>query len=164
MNAKNVDTLIRGDDAAVEIPTKTNITVLDYITYLVSCMVPSGKTSKENRTNDIYVLVIHDDTSYDKFYYDSTISGPYFEIKRVSHTMEHTDAYTIDVGYNTSTIVTNFSIENSENYSILYDYQQNLNPQQYIRRINADGKWEDIYAPTSTSSTNYLTETEDITW
>ena len=55
--------------------------------------------------------------------------------------MEHTDAYEIDIGYNTasSAIVTQFNIENNENYSIFYDYQKSLNSKLYTRRINEDG-------------------------
>lgn len=165
MNVRNLNKLIPGDDAAVVLTTKTNISVLDYITYLVSCMIPIGTTVSQNRTNDIYILTIHDDTSYDKLYYDSDITGPYFKISKVSHRVEQSDAYTIDIGYNTSTIVTSFSIENNENYSIFYDYQKQMYPEIYSRRLNEDGKWEDIFAPTSMRRTdNYQVETEDRTW
>lgn len=165
MNVRNLNKLIPGDDAAVVLTTKTNISVLDYITYLVSCMIPIGTTVSQNRTNDIYILTIHDDTSYDKLYYDSDITGPYFKVSKVSHRVEQSDAYTIDIGYNTSTIVTSFSIENNENYSIFYDYQKQMYPEIYSRRLNEDGKWEDIFAPTSMRRTdNYQVETEDRTW
>lgn len=165
MNVRNLNKLIPGDDAAVVLTTKTNISVLDYITYLVSCMIPIGTTVSQNRTNDIYILTIHDDTSYDKLYYDSDITGPYFKISKVSHRVEQSDAYTIDIGYNTSTIVTSFSIENNENYSIFYDYQKQMYPEIYSRRLNEDGKWEDIFAPTSMRrADNYQVETEDRTW
>ena len=51
MNASNFDSLVAGDDKYVEITPKTNTTPLDYITYLVSCMVPAGSTTN-NLSND----------------------------------------------------------------------------------------------------------------
>lgn len=165
MTTQNLNKLIPGDDAAVEISTKTNISALDYITYLVSCMIPSGTTVEQNRTNDIYVLTIHDDTSYDKLYYDSDISGPYFKISKISHRVEKSDAYTIDIGYNTSTIVSSFNIENNENYSLFYDYQKQMYPEIYTRRLNEDGQWEDLYSPTSMRRPdNFEVDAEDRVW
>ena len=64
MNERNINRLIPGGDEYVELRTKTNISVLDYITYLVSCMLPSGSDMTKNRTNDIFILTIHDDSSY----------------------------------------------------------------------------------------------------
>jgi hypothetical protein len=139
MSEKNLNNLIPGDDAPVKLSTKTNISVLDYITYLVSCMTPSGSSGTNNRTNEVYILTIHDDTSYEKYYYDSNITGPYFKITKASHLTERSDAYVIDIGYNTANIVTNFSIQDNENYSMFYDYQQSLHSKIYTRRINEDG-------------------------
>ena len=167
MNERNINRLIPGGDEYVELRTKTNISVLDYITYLVSCMLPSGSDMTKNRTNDIFILTIHDDSSYEKYYYDSDINGPYFKITRVTNqTVEHTDAYEINIGYNTasSAIVTQFNIENNENYSIFYDYQKSLNSKLYTRRINEDGLWEDVFTPTSTTGENFETTTTDRTW
>ena len=63
--------------------------------------------------------------------------------------MERGDAYEIDIGINTSTIVRSFQIDQRENYSIYYDYQNLAHPEKYKRKINSDGLWEDEYAPTS---------------
>ena len=165
MNMQNLNKLIPGDDAAVKLDTKTNISALDYITYLVGCMIPDGTTVDQNITNDIYVLTIHDDTSYDKLYYDSNISGPYFKISKVSHRVEKSDAYTIDIGYNTSTIVTSFNIENNENYSLFYNYQKQMYPEIYTRRLNEDGQWEDLYSPTSMRRPDdFEVDAEDRVW
>lgn len=140
MNLKNLDYLVPGDDKAVELMSKTNISVLDYINYLVGCMVPAGAT--ENSVNkDIYLMTIHDDTIYDQSYNDTvSLGGPYFKVTRTSYLTEQSDAYVIDIGYNTNTIVTNFSIDNNENYSIYYDYQGKLNPEEYTRRLNDKGE------------------------
>ena len=47
MKGRNLATFISGGDKAVVLGTKTNISVLDYISYLASCMIPEG-TPKNN--------------------------------------------------------------------------------------------------------------------
>jgi hypothetical protein len=44
MTSANIDFLIAGDDKEVEIESKRNISAIDYITYLVSCMIPDSYT------------------------------------------------------------------------------------------------------------------------
>lgn len=165
MNNSNLNDLIAGDDKAVELRPKTNIAPLDYITYLVSCMLPAGST-KEPLSNDLYILTIHDDTIYDKNYNDTlVISGPYFKVTRTSSSIERADAYEVDIGYNTANIVLNFSIQNNENYSLFFNYNSKLNPEEYTRRLNNNGEWEEVYAPIYTSGNNtFTTRPEDITW
>ena len=166
MSLKNLDKLVAGDDMAVKLDSKHNISALDYISYLVGCMVPAGST-KTNRAKDIYILTLHDDTTYDELFHDdgNPYGGPYFKVTRTSYLSEQSDAYEIDIGYNTNTIVTDFSIDNNENYSLYYNYQQNINPAEYIRRIKRDGTWEEIYAPATTSNNNeFETRPEDVSW
>ena len=51
------------------------------------------------------------------------------------------------------------------NYALYYDYQGKLAPDKYVRRLNMDGKWEDVYAPTVTSKNDvYQTRADDISW
>lgn len=165
MSNKNLDALVDGSDAEVKIETKTNISALEYISYLVSCMIPAGDTQTDI-SKDIYVLTMHDDTIYDEMYNDSTsIGGPYFQVKRTSYAHSYSDAFEIDIGYNTSTIVTSFNIDKNENYSILYDYSKDLQRDEYVRRINSKGMWEDVFAPAFTSkNVRYETRAEDISW
>ena len=146
MSSAKLDTLIAGDDMAVEIESKRNISAIDYINYLVGCMIPEG--SAPGLSKEIYILTIHDDSITSA---DRTMSkkGPYFEVKKVSTIMERGDAYEIDIGVNTSTIVRDFQIAKRENFSIYYEYQNLAHPENYVRRIGADGLWEDKYAPTS---------------
>ena len=68
-------------------------------------------------------------------------------------------------GYNTSTIVTSFQIDQQENFSLYYNYNEELHPEKYTKRINDKGQWEDVYAPMYTSGNNqYKTRPEDISW
>lgn len=162
MKASDLDELIAGDDAPVMLESKQNISVVDYINYLTSCMVPAGTGLGVSK--DIYIMNIFDDsiTSADK---TKSRKGPYFKVSKVSTVMEHSDAYEIDVGINTSTIVRSFSIESNDNYSIYYKYQNLAHPEDYVRRIGADGEWEDVYAPTSMERTNrYSTKSSDQVW
>lgn len=165
MNESNYHQLVAGDDKEVKLAPKTNISPLDYLTYLVSCMIPAGATTN-NLSSEIYILTIHDDTVYDKLYNDTvTLGGPYFKVTRTSNNIQNADAYEVDIGYNTSNIVLGFSIESNENYSLYYDYNEKLHPETYTRRLNNKGEWEDVYAPTYTSgNSTFSTRAEDINW
>lgn len=165
MNARNWNNLIAQDDARVTIEAKSNISALDYITYLASCMYESSNPDTEN-PKQIYILTIHDNAN-DSLYedYDDIVQGPYFTVKKVNYQMEKSDAYEIDVGINTSTIITNFSIENNANYAIYYDYQQQVNSNSYTMRLNNKGQWEAEYSPTLLSKNNQHKATAaDKTW
>ena len=162
MKVSDLDTLIAGDDMPVNLESKQNISAIDYLNYLAGCMIPAGSSSGLSR--DIYVLTIYDDsiTSADRAL---SKKGPYFKVTKVSTVMDHGDAYEIDVGINTSTIVRSFTIDKNENYSIYYEYQNLAHPENYVRRINGDGEWEDVFAPTSmTKPEKYKTDPSDIVW
>jgi hypothetical protein len=146
MSSADLDKLIAGDDMTVEVESKRNISAIDYINYLVGCMIPEG--SAPGLSKEIYTMTIYDDsiTSADRAL---SKKGPYFEVNKVSTIMDRGDAYELDIGINTSTIVRQFQIDKRDNYSIYYDYQNLAHPESYVRRIGADGLWEDKYAPTS---------------
>lgn len=150
--------LIAGDDKVVQLESKTNISILDYLTYLVSCMVPSSSDSTQVKQQDIYIMTVVDDTS-------GVFGGPYFRIVKNTSNIDNTNAYDIDIGFATKDIVTGFSIDNSENYSILYNWQEELNSEKYSNRINNSGEWYKAFAPTvSSKNDNYLTRTSDKVW
>ena len=162
MTASNLSEFIAGDDAYVEIESKQNVSALDYINYLASCMVPSGTTS--GLSKDIYVLTIVDDSVTNS---NSTQSqkGPYFKVSRASSVSEHSDAYEIDIGIQTKTVVRSFTVENDANYSIYFENQNLIHPENYVKRIDANGNWEDVYSPTSLARPNSIkTHANDITW
>lgn len=165
MSKSNLSQLIEGGDKEVEISPKTNMSPIDYINYLVSCMVPEGSTLN-TLSNEIYILTIHDDTTYDKLYNDTiSLGGPYFKVTKTSTSIEQADAYEVDIGYNTANIVLSFSIDQNENYSLFYNYNTELHPETYVRRLNNKGEWEDVYAPLYTSgNSSFSTGVEDITW
>jgi hypothetical protein len=47
MSLSNIDLLIAGDDKRVKLAAKRNISPIDYISYLVSCMVPASFTTSQ---------------------------------------------------------------------------------------------------------------------
>lgn len=164
MSTKDLDTFIAGDDEPVKLETKLNMSALDYLSYLTSCMIPQGTTG--STTKDIYILTIHDDTTYEALADETTPRGPHFKVTKTSYLSEQSDAYEIDIGYNTSTLVTQFAIDKNENYALYYDYQKELYPKEYVRRLNREGKWEDVYAPvlTSNRNTDFETNSDDLSW
>lgn len=167
MNKSNIDYLIPSDDKQVSIEPKRNISALDYIIYLVSCMIPSSFTTPQHAATDIYVLTMHDDTTFDDEYRDTLVEhGSYFKIERVSYKTNKSDAMQIDIGFgNTGTIVTAFSVSDDENYSLLYDYNDTLEVSSYVKRLDNNGNWIDVWAPGISSSNNYFTtRPSDITW
>ena len=48
-------------------------------------------------------------------------AGAYFKISEVDTSVSHPEAYQIDIGYPGANYVTEFSVENDQNYSIIYD-------------------------------------------
>jgi hypothetical protein len=146
MNDDNIDYLVAGDDKEVDIGSKRNISALDYINYLVSCMMPQGFTTTQYSGTDIYILTLHDDTTYDnKGFSDLEIAGPYFRVKRHSYKTNKSDAFQIDIGFgNTGTIVTEFSVLDDEGYALLYDYNASLNTEAYVQRIDNKGNLQAV--------------------
>lgn len=150
--------LIASDDVKVQLQTKTNISVIDYIIYLVNCMTStaSGKDSLSKQSH--YSFVVVDDTS-------GKFKGPYFKVVKVDKASEMPSAYNIDIGFPSNNIVTSFEIDDDEGYSIYYDFQNKLNDVQYVQRIDNNGNLVDEYAPILSSDTsNRLTNANESTW
>lgn len=155
--------LIPGDDAVVNLEMQVNMSVLDYLSYLVKCMRPMGTNADSNQQGSVYVLNIVDhttqmytDTSGQNFIFD----GPYFKIVRNDKYSDSEFAYLIDVGFPSENIITSFEIENNENYAILYDYQQKINSSEYVIRLDDNGLPTRVYAPVVSSKNDYYKTTE----
>lgn len=152
--------LIAGDDREVQIQAKTSINIFDYLNYLVTCM--SSVTDSPNSViKSLYAFTVYDDIT-------DAFGGPYFKVAKVDRDIKPNnsiDMYEIDIGYPSQNIVTDFSIEDNQTYSILYDYSQKIEQADYIYRIDNDGKVNTVYSPTLTNSKEYLKTTEsDKNW
>lgn len=153
--------LIPGDDKPTEILAKTDISVLDYMKYLVECMSSMNDSASSVQKTVRYVLTMHDDTS-------NVLDGPYFKITKVYNQVQTNtsiDYYTIDIGYPNKDIVLDFSVDDDEAYSILYDYSQKLSFSDYVYRIGDDGNIDKAFSPPLTNSPSYLLMTnQEKTW
>lgn len=163
MKATELEQFIEGDDQIVDIEARTNISVLEYINYLASCMIPIGDTSE--LTTGVYIMSLFDESSYEDTFKNIDYKGPYFTVKKASHLADRSDAYEIDVGYNTRNLVKRFNIEKNENYAIYFDYQNKINSQSYVTRIDENGQLERVHINnTMSKNSTYSTKANDKTW
>ena len=128
--------LIPTDVKEVTIEAKTNISILEYLNYLVGCMVPSNADEKDGLMNATHYLHIVDDDK-NKF------GGTYFEITRVySNTLTYdpSTTYEVDVGYPKNDLVTAFSVNSDDSWSILYNYANDVNGVETVYTINNQGQ------------------------
>lgn len=153
--------LIRRDDRSVLIEAKSNITILDYLNYLVACMSSQNDDVNATLKTARYVLTIHDDTS-------GILDGPYFRIDKVDTTStvnSSIDYYTIDIGYPNKDLIVNFSVDDNQAYSILYNYSGQLDRSDYVYRIDDSGEVIRLYSPQiSNNSVQLRTTAADRTW
>ncbi len=164
MKVSDLASFIEGGDKEVDLVTKVNISPLDYIMYLVGCMIPDS-SSTSNLSNEMYILTIHDETSLEAQFSDTVSHGPYFTVSKVNSLVKHSDAYELDIGFPSSSIVLAFEVDKKENFAIFYDYNEKLTPEHYVRRINDSGVLEEVYAPQYTSGNDrFMTRPEDIVW
>ena len=146
--------LIASNDIIVPLVAKRNISVLEYIQYLVDSM----KSSANN--NDIYVLKVIDEV-------DDIFNGPYFKITNATSAGSSIDCYSLDIGfdYKTNNAITSFTIDNQEAYSIYYNYSKKLTTDEYVQRIDDNGTLSSVYAPIiSSDNTQGITHPEDENW
>ena len=158
--------LIRDDDAIVDIEAKSNISVLDYLSYLVDCMRPASSYNNLNSNkvkddlnkllNKSFYVLLFEDGIADEF------TGPYFRIERSDKLREKSSAYEIDIGYPSQNIVTSFDIDDDETYSIYYEFAQKLQNGTQAPRINDQGQLEDVFAPSIASNTPRFKTTEEL--
>lgn len=152
--------LIRSDDAEVDIEAKSNISVLDYLSYLVDCMSPATKTNDSMKMlkKCFYVLLFEDGV-------DSDIAGPYFRVERSDRLREKSSAYEIDVGYPSQNVVTSWEVEDDETYSLLYKYSAKIQPNMYQSSINDKGEIVQSYSPiVGSNSPLFKVTEEEKTW
>lgn len=138
------------NDRIEHLEAKSNISVLDYINYLVSSM--------RSDSGGIFKLTVIDDTSGD---YD----GPYFKVTNSAVSTDTLDTYVVDIGYPSDVIVTEFNVSQNENYSILYNFNTTLNTAEYVSRIDDDGNISSVYSPVISSNTaNQTSNASTINW
>ena len=152
--------LIAGDDKEVQLATKINISVFDYMNYLVGCMSSISDTASIKGRHR-YILACYDDTT-------GVLGGPYFKVSKVANNIQETtslDTYELDVGFPDADAVVNFSINTDEGYAILYDYNEKQYQSEYVYKLNERGEFDYIVANPLLKSKTLFTPTEsEKTW
>ena len=153
--------LIPGDDKVVTLEAQTNVTILDYLNYLVACMSSFNDSPYATHKTVRYILTMHDDTS-------GLLNGPYFKINKVYTTAASASSiqyYTIDIGFPNKDQIVSFTIDDDQAYTLLYNYSGKLDRTDYVYRIDDDGEVNPVYSPSISNSNTLLRTTEaDRTW
>lgn len=134
MRSEEFSNFIDGSDQTVQIEAKPSIGILEYISYLVSCMVWVGDKSSKIKTC-CYFWSVYDDIS-------NKYGGTYFKVVRVAaNTSAHVsyNTYVVDVGYPTDSNVIDFQINNDDSWALLYNYAEDIKLPQYSYHIDNNG-------------------------
>ena len=129
--------LIASSDKTIHLLAQTGLTVLDYLNYVVDSMM-SNTSSITGLSDSNYYLSIHDDVN-------NIFGGTYFKITEVSKNnspsiINSLDTYELDVNYPGDNFVTEFSLNNDQSWSILYEYAENINQEKYSYHIDNMGR------------------------
>ena len=154
LNLVEQQQLIDSSDIYVPLEAKKNISVLEYIQYLVNSM----KSSVNNK--DIYVLKVVDEVN-------DIFKGPYFKVINTTTAKSSIDCYSLDIGfdYRNNNAVTSFTIDNQEAYAIFYNWTKKLSTNEYVQRIDDSGTLSSVYAPIISSNNDQgITHPQDENW
>ena len=162
--------LIQGGDKVVHIPAKLNCNVWDYINYVVGFMVPDGTPDNAITSNGFYRLSVIDDNK-------NELGGSYFTVTKVSlsnnvaidndstNSILDMGAYELDIGYPNNNFVTNFQINNNQEWAILYSASNKVDLKNYSYKITNSGELKRDYSPTLTRISSWEgTTAADKSW
>lgn len=148
--------LIASNDKKVKIEARQNMNIIEYLNFLVDAMTPVDSKSEDTIIQaGNYFLAIHDDIT-------NALGGTYFEVKEVKADtkVSNYDVYEVDVGYPGDNFVTQFSLTNNQQYTILYDYAGKIEQTKYIYSIDNNGQLSTQYAPSIARSKSLYKVTE----
>ena len=148
--------LIASNDKKVKIEARQNMNIIEYLNFLVGAMTPVDSKSEDTIIQaGNYYLAIHDDIT-------NALGGTYFEVKEVKADtkVSNYDVYEVDVGYPGDNFVTQFSLTNNQQYTILYDYAGKIEQTKYIYSIDNNGQLSTQYAPSIARSKSLYKVTE----
>lgn len=146
--------LIASDDIEVQLDAQPCLSTLEYMNYLVSSM-------KSQSDDSIYRLSIVDDTK-------NEYGGSYFSVSKISSNIQEStleDSYVIDVGYPGNNFVTNFSVSDTEQWSILYKTSEKVDIPNYTFKIdNYGGVLKEKSVSVTRNRELLRTTNEDLSW
>lgn len=135
--------LIATNDKKIKLMAQRNMSALDYLNYVVSCMQPSDVESDNSLYDSTYFLTIHDDVT-------NNMGGTYFKVNYIKNTevqKSSADTYVLDVNYPSDNFITQFSLTNDQSWAILYKFSEELQQETVSYRINDEGKLVNYNAP-----------------
>lgn len=153
-NNKDFSKFIARDDKEVQLEARTSCSILDYISYLVSCMVHVNDPDKGLKSS-CYFWSVYDDIN-------NTYGGTYFKVIRTTANsgIKSYNTYEIDVGYPTPECVIDFTVNNDESWSLLYNYSKDIAIPQSTYTIDDSGSIVIDDSESATKSSLLLTTTE----
>lgn len=134
MQGKDPEMFIDGSDLEVNLEAKPSISLLDYISYLVSCMVWAGEPSSKLKTS-CYYWSVYDDVS-------NKYGGMYFKVVRVASNvtiLNSISTYEVDIGYPSNSNVIDFVINTDDSWALLYNYSEDMQLPAYSYYLNDSG-------------------------
>lgn len=142
INSVITNGLIASNDAVISLLPQKQISILDYMNYVVDSMSNICDAGTNKLPNSKYYLSIHDDIN-------NEYGGTYFKVTEVSNNTSvlSSDTYELNVNFPTDNFVTNFSVNNDQSWSILYEYSENVQQEQYSYNMNDEGELVASYAP-----------------
>lgn len=154
-----VKQLIATDDKMVRLEAKNNTSVYDYMNYLVSSMVPNGTDATTG--NSYYALSVIDDNK-------NEMGGSYFKVTKIGDSdsaYDGKDSYELDIGYPGNNFITNFTINDNEAWSILFDSSNTSSKNDFTYTYNSLGELVRSDSPSITRSRDLLqTTAADQAW
>lgn len=151
---------IASDDKIVQIPTCTNMSILEYIAFLVSYMNPTGSTTSSAIKQNVYSLSTYEDVT-------NVYGGAYFKIQKIQRAQSALNqlcTYVIDIGYPSGNVVKSFSVKNDQNWSLFFNYNRELSNTDYLKRIDHEGNITQIYSPQLTNTRFEMNENDSTWW
>ena len=139
----NIDVLIASNDKPVKLKAQRQVTPLKYMEYLVQSMSSYSTPSNSPLQNSIYCLTIHDDIK-------NNYGGTYFKVTEVgvnTKNFDSIDTYELDVNYPGDHMITQFSLNNDQSWSILYDFASEIQKDNYVYTISNGGALVTEYVP-----------------
>ncbi len=156
LDESKLNTLIISDDKEVQLKAQ-NCSVLTYINYLVSCMTYQQDTSPSGLKSYRYYWSTYDDIN-------NELGGPYFKVVKVHANAVYNlgyDCYEVDIGYPSGNLVSSFTLDNNESWSILYGHSNKIKLPSYTYDIDNNGNITSTFSPAITKSAKYGTTVEE---
>lgn len=151
--------LIPSDDSYLELDEKLNISPIEYINYLVSCMSNMSNSKDSTIRDSSYYITYEND-------YDNKMGGAYFNISEVKPnsviSTYGNNIYEITVGYPDNNFVMEFSVDNQSAWALFY--KNSSLASEYIYSIDKDGNRVKQYSPNLMSASNPFNEIQKNWW